>query len=113
MPAPRPILIVDDDAALRASLAEHFSLHSEFDPDQAASAAEAEAKLAAGAGARPHGALHLATQLPDGAGREVCARLRGRGLKVPISLARFPPARSREGPSLSPRPRRPCRAAAP
>jgi DNA-binding response OmpR family regulator len=107
------VLIVDDEPALRLSLAEHFSLHSEFDPDQAASAAEAEAKLAAAAGARPHDAILLDTELPDEAGREVCARLRGRGLKMPISLARFPPARSREGPSLSPRPRRPCRAAAP
>jgi DNA-binding response OmpR family regulator len=86
LPAPRPILIVDDDPALRASLAEHFSLHSEFDPDQAASAAEAEAKLAAAAGARPHDAILLDTELPDGAGREVCARLRGRGLKVPIVM---------------------------
>jgi hypothetical protein len=30
----RPILIVDDDATLRASLAEHFVLHTEFRPDE-------------------------------------------------------------------------------
>ncbi len=85
MPAPRPILIVDDDAARRASLAEHFSPRAGFAPDQAGSAAEAEAKLAA-ARARPHDALLLDTGLPDGNGRDLCARLREGGLKVPIVM---------------------------
>lgn len=80
----RPILIVDGDAALRVSLAEHFSRHTEFDPDQAGSAAEAEAKLAA-SGVR-HDAVLLDTGLPDADGRALCARLRGRGLKVPIVM---------------------------
>ncbi len=80
----RPILIVDGDAALRVSLAEHFSRHTEFDPDQAGSAAEAEAKLAA-SGVR-HDAVLLDTGLPDTDGRALCARLRGRGLKVPIVM---------------------------
>ncbi|MBD0273165.1 MAG: response regulator transcription factor [Acetobacteraceae bacterium] len=86
MPAPRPILIVDDDAPLRASLAEHFSARAGFDPDQAGSAAEAEAKLAAAARARPHDVLLLDTTLPDGDGREVCARLREGGLRIPIVM---------------------------
>ena len=85
LPAPRPILIVDDDAVLRASLAEHFSRHAEFDPDQAGSAAEAEARLAAAGGMR-HDAVLLDTGLPDAHGRDLCARLRGRGLKVPIVM---------------------------
>lgn len=84
MPAQRPILIVDNDAVLRASLAEHFSRHTEFDADQAGSAAEAEARLAA-AGVR-HDAILLDVGLPDGDGRDLCARLRGRGLKVPIVM---------------------------
>jgi DNA-binding response OmpR family regulator len=85
LPAPRPILIVDDDAALRASLAGYFSLHTEFDPDQAGSAAEAEARLATTSGVR-HDAVLLDTGLPDAHGRDLCARLRGRGLKVPILM---------------------------
>ena len=85
MSALRPILIVDGDVTLRASLAEHFALHTEFEPDQAGSAAEAEAKLSA-AGVR-HDAILLDTGLPDADGRDLCARLRGRGLKVPIVLA--------------------------
>ncbi len=80
----RPILIVDDDAALRASLAEHFVQHTEFHPDQAGSAAEAEAKLAA-AGGR-HDAVLLDTGLPDAHGSDLCARLREGGLKVPIVM---------------------------
>ncbi len=89
MSAARPILIVDDDDALRASLAEHFSRHAGFDPDQAGSAAEAEAKLAtpaAAAGVRRHHAVLLDTGLPDGDGRDLCARLREGGLKVPIVM---------------------------
>lgn len=84
MSALRPILIVDGDAALRASLAEHFVLHTEFDPYQAGSAAEAEAKLA-GSGKR-HDAVLLATGLPDADGRDLCARLREGGLKVPVVM---------------------------
>jgi DNA-binding response OmpR family regulator len=76
MPAPRPILIVDDDAALRASLAEHCALHQEFDAHEAGSAAEAEAELAA---ERRHDAVLLDIGLPDGDGRDLCARPRGRG----------------------------------
>ncbi len=91
MSALRPILIVDDDAALRASLARHFALHAGFAPDQAGSAAEAEAKLAAGAaagaaGGRRHDAVLLGAGLPDGDGRELCARLREGGLKVPVVM---------------------------
>ncbi len=80
----RPILIVDGDAALRASLADHLGLHTEFDADQAGSAAEAEAKLAA-ADAR-HVAVLLDAGLPDANGRDFCARLREGGLKVPIVM---------------------------
>jgi len=80
----RPILIVDGDAASRASLAEHLGLHTEFGADQAGSAAEAAAKLAA-AGGR-HAAILLDAGLPDADGRDFCARLREGGLKVPIVM---------------------------
>lgn len=90
MSALRPILIVDDDDALRASLAEHFSRCAGFDPDQAGSAAEAEARLAA-AGGR-HDAVLLDTGLPDADGRELCARLREGGLKIPVVMLAGPGA---------------------
>ena len=41
MAAGRKILIVDDDAALRQSLAEQLQLHEEFAAGEAANAAEA------------------------------------------------------------------------
>lgn len=82
--APRPILIVDDDIILRNSLAGHFSLHTEFDADQAGSVAEAQARLAAAS--VPHAAVLLEVGLPDGDGSDLCARLRGRGLKIPIVM---------------------------
>ncbi|WP_135469725.1 response regulator transcription factor, partial [Crenalkalicoccus roseus] len=74
MPAPRPILIVEDDAALRATLAEQLAQEGDFTADQAESASEAEAKLAR-ADAR-YDAILLDIGLPDGDGREFCAKLR-------------------------------------
>ena len=80
--ASRRILVVDDDAALRASPAEHFSLHSEFDADQAASAAEA--KLAVSGARHRRAARHR----PAGRRRPGALRAaaRARPLKVPIVL---------------------------
>jgi 16S rRNA (cytosine967-C5)-methyltransferase len=51
MPGPRPVLIVDDDAALGATLAEQLALDGEFAPVPVADLASAEAALSA-AGAR-------------------------------------------------------------
>ena len=48
MTTPRPILIVEDDAALRATLAEQIMLAGEFHIVEAENAAEATAKLNAG-----------------------------------------------------------------
>ena len=42
---PRPVLIVEDDPALRASLAEHLAASGAFATVEAESAAAAEAKL--------------------------------------------------------------------
>jgi DNA-binding NtrC family response regulator len=52
MSTPRPILIIEDDAALRATLAEQLALDGSFAADQAENAAEAEAKLAGDGQAR-------------------------------------------------------------
>ena len=81
---PRPILIVEDDAALRATLAEQLAAEGGFRAEEAGSAGEAEAKLAED-GAR-YDAVLLDVGLPDGDGRELCARLRRAGLKAPVIM---------------------------
>jgi DNA-binding response OmpR family regulator len=84
MAGPRPLLIVDDDAALRQTLAEQLSLDGEFAPAEAENATEAE-QLLTTAEAR-FDAVLLDIGLPDGDGRELCARLRKQGLKIPIIM---------------------------
>ncbi len=84
MPADRPILIVDDDRALRETLAEQLAVDGEFVAVEAATAAQAEEKLNA-ADAR-FDAIILDIGLPDGDGRDLCARLRRQGMKVPIII---------------------------
>ncbi len=84
MAGARPLLIVDDDAALRSTLAEQLEVDGEFAPAEAGTAAEAEAMLTA-ADAR-FDAVLLDIGLPDGDGRDLCARLRKLGLKVPIIM---------------------------
>jgi DNA-binding response OmpR family regulator len=84
MPGARPLLIVDDDAALRSTLAEQLEVDGEFAPAEAGTVAEAERMLTA-PDAR-FDAVLLDIGLPDGDGRDLCARLRKHGLKVPIIM---------------------------
>src|SRR5215213_8805524 len=84
MAGPRPLLIVDDDAALRQTLAEQLSLDGEFAPAEAETAKDAEQMLT-GPEAR-YDAVLLDIGLPDGDGRDLCARLRKQGLKIPIVM---------------------------
>jgi DNA-binding response OmpR family regulator len=84
MAGPRPVLIVDDDAALRATLCEQLALEGEFAPEEAGTASEAEQVLT-GANSR-FDAVLLDIGLPDGDGRELCVRLRRQGLKIPIIM---------------------------
>lgn len=84
MPGERPILVVDDDSALRAMLAEQLAVDGEFAVSCAATSAEAETRLSAGDSR--YDALILDVTLPDGDGRDLCARLRRAGLKVPIIM---------------------------
>jgi DNA-binding response OmpR family regulator len=84
MAGPRPLLIVDDDAALRQTLAEQLSLDGEFSPAEAETAKDAEEMLT-GPEAR-YDAVLLDIGLPDGDGRELCARLRKQGLKIPVIM---------------------------
>ncbi|MBU6419686.1 MAG: response regulator transcription factor [Proteobacteria bacterium] len=83
MAGPRPILIVDDDTALRGALMEQLSVNGEFAPEEASSLAEAETKLSTGA---RYDALLLDVGLPDGDGRDFCRILRERGIKAPIIM---------------------------
>src|SRR3954468_1114023 len=84
MPTSRPILIVEDDAALRATLAEQICLEGDFTADEAESASEAEQKLAS---ADAHyDAILLDIGLPDGDGRDLCAKLRRDGMKMPVIM---------------------------
>jgi len=84
MPGPRPILIVDDDPALRDTLLEQLAVEGEFAPAAAATMAEAEGQLSA-EDAR-FDAIILDIGLPDGDGRDLCAKLRKQGLRMPIIM---------------------------
>jgi len=82
MPAGSKILIVDDDAALRHSLAEQLQLHEEFAAFEAATGGEA---LDA-AKAQYFDAILLDVGLPDMDGRELCRVMRRSGVRAPILM---------------------------
>jgi DNA-binding response OmpR family regulator len=84
MSDPRPVLIVDDDQALRATLAEQLAVDGEFTPREAGTMAEA-GKILLADGAR-FDAVLLDIGLPDGDGRDLCTELRRTGIKVPIIM---------------------------
>jgi len=84
MAGERPILIVDDDVALCEMLAEQLAVDGEFTASEVYSVADAEARMTAKE-AR-FDAVILDVGLPDGDGRDLCARLRRLGVKVPIIM---------------------------
>jgi DNA-binding response OmpR family regulator len=84
MAGERPILIVDDDRLLRETLSEQLSVDGEFAATEAETVAQAAQKLAARE-AR-FDAVILDVTLPDGDGRDLCAKLRRQGVKVPIIM---------------------------
>jgi len=84
MSSPRPILVVDDDDALRQTLVEQLAHDGEFSATEAGTAADALARLSA-EDAR-FDAVVLDIGLPDGDGRDLCARLRKQGLRMPILM---------------------------
>jgi DNA-binding response OmpR family regulator len=84
MPGPRPVLIIEDDAALAQTLAEQLALEGEFEPVAVGLLAEADARLSA-----PDARFDLVVldlSLPDGDGREFCAQIRRRGLRMPVVI---------------------------
>ena len=84
MASPRPILIVDDDAAVRDTLMDQLGIDGEFAPSAADSAASANLLLAQ-EDCR-FDAILLDIGLPDADGREYCAQLRKSGVSVPIIM---------------------------
>ncbi|MDB5373260.1 MAG: DNA-binding response regulator [Belnapia sp.] len=84
MSARRHILIVEDDADLRATLVEQIEADGGFTADAAADACEAQARLA-DADMR-YAAILLDIGLPDADGRDLCATLRRAGHRMPIIM---------------------------
>ena len=84
MSGDRPILLVDDDASLRSMLIEQLAVDGEFTATEAGTLQEAESLMAV-SGAH-YDALILDVTLPDGDGRDLCARLRRQGHKLPIIM---------------------------
>jgi DNA-binding response OmpR family regulator len=78
----RTVLIVDDDALLRAMLIEHL-MQAGFRVLEAASVAEAKQRLHS---ASDCDAMILDVLLPDGDGRSFCTELRESGFRPPILL---------------------------
>ena len=84
MTAERPILVVDDDETLRETLVEQLQLDGEFSVSEASTVGEAES-MVTGKDAR-FDAVILDVGLPDGDGRDLCARLRKQGFRMPIMM---------------------------
>jgi DNA-binding response OmpR family regulator len=82
MLAVRTILIVDDDPALRRSLAEQLELHAEFASRECGSGAAALGLVQEQA----FDAVLLGAVLPDIEGHELCRRLRRTGIHAPIVM---------------------------
>jgi len=78
----RKILLVDDDVALRHSLAEQLRLHEEFLPEEAEDGAKALALV----GQQYFDAILLDVGLPDMDGRELCGRMRRATVSAPIVM---------------------------
>ena len=84
MTGDRPILVVDDDDTLRDTLKEQLQVDGEFRADDAGTLAEAETKVLAKDSR--YDAVILDVTMPDGDGRDFCARLRQEGYRMPIIM---------------------------
>jgi DNA-binding response OmpR family regulator len=84
MAAMRPILIIEDDDALRQVLADQIASSGSFQTIGAATLDEASCQLAA-----PEArfdAIILDISLPDGDGRDFCAKIRKQGHTMPVIM---------------------------
>jgi DNA-binding response OmpR family regulator len=84
MASARPILLVDDDQDLRSVLVQQFAFEGQFTASEAGTAEEAEARLLSDE--ERYDALILDVGLPDSDGRDLCAKLRRKGVKIPIIM---------------------------
>jgi DNA-binding response OmpR family regulator len=82
MPAARPILIVEDDDALRQVLADQVASSGVYQSIEAATLDEARRHL--GATEARFDSIILDINLPDGDGRDFCAKIRKQGHTMPI-----------------------------
>lgn len=82
MPSAKRVLLVDDDATLRASLAEQLAAEGDYLPVEAGTCAEGRAKAREGL----YEFMILDVGLPDGDGRKLCRELREDGVTCPIIL---------------------------
>lgn len=78
----KTILLVDDDADLRAALAEQFSLHDGFHTLEASGGLEGIAR----AGAERVDLILLDVDMPDMDGRETAKQMRAKGVRAPIIM---------------------------
>lgn len=83
MSGQRPILVVDDDTALRTALVEQLELDGEFAPQEADCLTAAQTVIDTGV---RFDAVILDVGLPDGDGRDFCRKLREQGLKAPVIM---------------------------
>src|SRR6201996_2505400 len=84
MLAARPILIVEDDDALRQVLADQVASSGMFQSIEAATLGEAAQHL--GAAEARFDSIILDINMPDGDGRDFCARIRKQGHTMPIIM---------------------------
>jgi DNA-binding response OmpR family regulator len=82
MPSAKRVLLVDDDAMLRSSLAEQLAAEGEYAPTEVGSCAEARERAKDGL----YEFMILDVGLPDGDGRTLCRELREDGISCPIIL---------------------------
>ena len=82
MPSTKRVLLVDDDAMLRASLAEQLTAEGGYIPVEAGTAADARARGQDGI----YEFMILDVGLPDGDGRKLCRDFRQLGVTCPIIL---------------------------
>ena len=82
MAGKKRILLVDDDAMLRASLAEQLAAEGDYAPIEADTVSEAKARAREGI----YEFMILDVGLPDGDGRMLCRELRQTGITCPIIL---------------------------
>jgi DNA-binding response OmpR family regulator len=82
MPSLKRVLLVDDDAMLRTSLAEQLAAEGDYAIVEADNCAAARAR----AGDGLYEFMILDVGLPDGDGRALCRELRTQGVSCPIVL---------------------------